>query len=106
MAYKDPPSSTVAPFSSFFLLPPLRHGRRDLARVDRPPQPYIIPSNHRSSFSTFQLSSTHAESNAIPLPTPFPFCADADELGLTADRPAQRESVHDSYPRRILKLSR
>ena len=39
-------------FSSFLLLPPLRHGRRDLARADRLPQPYIVPSDHRSSFAT------------------------------------------------------
>jgi len=100
---RAPPSCA---FFSFFLLPPPRNGRRDLARADRPPQPYIVPSNHRSSFSTFHLRSTRAESNPIPLPTPFPFCAAAGELGLTADRPAQRESVHDSYPRCILKLTR
>ena len=80
---RAPPSRA---FFSFFLLPPLRHGRRDLARADQPPQPYIVPSNHRSSFPTFQLSSTRAESNPIPLPTPFPFYAAAGELGLTADR--------------------
>ena len=102
---KTPRAPPSRAFSSFFLLPPFRHGRRDLARADRLRQPYIVPSNHRSSFSTFQLSSTRAESNPIPLPTPFPFCAAVGELVLTADRPAQRESVHASYPRRILKLT-
>jgi len=42
------------------------------------------------------------ESNPNLLPTPFPFCAAAGELGLTADRLAQRESVPNSYPGRIL----
>src|SRR6185437_10046329 len=83
-----------------------RHGRRDLARADRPPHPCIAPSNHPSSFATPQLSSTRAESNPNPFPSPFPFCAAAGELGLTSDRPAQRECVHESYPRSILKLSR
>ena len=46
---RAPPSR---PFSSFFLLPPLRHGRRDPARADRLTQPYIVPSDPRSSFAT------------------------------------------------------
>jgi len=47
---RAPPSRA---FSSFFLLlPPLRHGRRDPARADRLTQPYIVPSDHRSSFAT------------------------------------------------------
>ena len=44
------------------------------------------------------------ESNPNPFPTPFPFCAAADELRLTADRPAQRKAEHNSYPRSILTL--
>ena len=47
---RTPPSRA---FSSFFLLPPLRHGRRDPARADRLTQPCIAPSNHLNSFSTF-----------------------------------------------------
>ena len=38
-------------------------------------------------------------------PSPFPFCAAAGELGLTADRPTQRENVHESHPRSFLMLS-
>jgi hypothetical protein len=34
---------------------------------------------------------------------PFPFCAAAGELELTADRPAQKETEHYSYPKRILR---
>src|SRR6185503_18953290 len=63
-------------------------------------------SDHPASFSTLQLSSTRAESNPFPFSMPFPFCAAAGDLELTADRPALRETEHDSYPRRILKLSR
>ena len=37
---------------------------------------------------------------------PFPFCAAAGELGLTADRLTQRENVHESYPWSFLTLSR
>ena len=101
----SPRTPAVAQFLLFLPSSTVRHGRRDLAHADRPPQPRIAPSNHPSSFATPQLSSTRVESNPIPLPTPFPFCAAAGELGLTADRPAQRESEHDSYPRRILKLT-
>ena len=105
LAYKYPQSPAVAWLP---LLPPpaVRHGRRDLARADRPPQPCIAPSNHPRSFSTSQLCSTRAESNPNPSPSPFPFRAAAGELGLTADRPAQRETEHESYPRSILMLSR
>ena len=90
------------------LLPPsaVHHGQRDLARVDQPSQPRIAPSNHPSSFATLQLSSTRAESSPNPSPSPFPFRAAAGELGLTADRPTQRETVHESYPRSFLTLSR
>jgi hypothetical protein len=52
LAYKYPQNSTVA---RLLLLPPppaVCHGRRDLARADQPSQPYIVPSNHRSSFAT------------------------------------------------------
>src|SRR6185369_12122258 len=80
LAYKYPQNSSVA---RLLLLPPppaVRHGRRDLARADQPPQPYIAPSNHPRSFSTFQLSSTRMESKPNPFPTPFPFCAAAGEL--------------------------
>src|SRR6185437_7790390 len=77
LAYKDPQNPTVAPFFPFFLLPPLRHGRRDPALADRLAQPHIAPSDHRNSFATSQLSSTRAESNPNPLPKPFPFCAAA-----------------------------
>ena len=52
LAYKNPRAPPSRPFSSFFLLPPLRHGRRDPARADRLTQPYIAPSDHRSSFAT------------------------------------------------------
>ena len=96
LAYKYPQSSTVARLPLLLPPPAVRHGRRDLARVDRPPQPRIAPSNHPSSFATPQLSSTRAESNPNPFQSPFPFCAAVGELGLTADRPAQRESVHES----------
>ena len=94
------------PFFPFFLLPPLRHGRRDPALADRLAQPHIAPSDHRSSFATSQLSSTHAESNPNPLPKPFPFCAAAGELRLTADRPAPGKTEPDSYPRSIHELTR
>jgi len=40
------------PFFPFFLLPPLRHGRRDPALADRLAQPHIAPSDHRNSFAT------------------------------------------------------
>ena len=102
----SPRTPTVARFPLF--LPPatVRHGRRDLARADRPPQPRIAPSNHPSNFATLQLSSTHAESSPNPSPSPFPFLAAAGELGLAADRPTQREIMHESYPRSFLTLSR
>src|SRR6185369_1423448 len=93
-------------FSPFFLLPPLRHGRRDPALADRLAQPHIAPSDHRNSFATSQLRSTRAESSPNLLPTPFPFCAAAGELRLTADRPAPKKTEHDSYPRSFLELTR
>src|SRR6185503_11976823 len=46
---RAPPSR---PFFPFFLLPPLRHGRRDPAVADRLAQPHIAPSDHRNSFTT------------------------------------------------------
>ena len=46
---RTPPSRA---FSPFFLLPPLRHGRRDPALADRLAQPHIAPSDHRNSFAT------------------------------------------------------
>ena len=49
---KTPRTPPSRPFSSFFLLPPLRHGRRDPARADRLTQPCIAPSDHRNSFAT------------------------------------------------------
>ena len=103
---KTPSTPQSRPFFPFFLLPPLRHGRRDPARADRLAQPHIAPSDHRSSFATSQLSSMRAESNPNPLPTPFPFCAAAGELRLTADRPAPKETEPDSYPRSIHELTR
>ena len=106
LAYKYPQSPAVARLPLLLPPPAVRHGRRDLARADRPPQPRIAPSNHPRSFATPQLSSTHAESNPNPSPSPFPFRAAAGELGLTADRPTQRETVHESYPRSFLTLSR
>ena len=44
---RAPPSRA---FSSF-LLPPLRHGRRDPALADRLAQPHIAPSDQRNSFA-------------------------------------------------------
>ena len=104
-AYKEDPRPAVARLS--LLLPPsaVHHGQRDLARVDQPSQPRIAPSNHPSSFATPQLSSMRAESSPNLFPSPFPFRAAAGELGLIADRPTQRETVHESYPRRFLTLS-
>ena len=49
---KTPRTPQSRPFFPFFLLPPLRHGRRDPARADWLTQPYIAPSDHRSSFAT------------------------------------------------------
>ena len=49
---RTPRAPSSRTFSSFFLLPPLRHGRRDPARADQLTQPYIAPSDHRSSFVT------------------------------------------------------
>jgi hypothetical protein len=49
---KTPRNPRSRPFFLFFLLPPLRHGRRDPARADRLAQPHIAPSDHRRSFST------------------------------------------------------
>ena len=103
---KTPRTPQSRPFFPFFLLPPLRHGRRDPALADRLAQPHIAPSDHRSSFATSQLSSTRAESNPNPLPKPFPFCAAAGELRLTADRPAPGKTEPDSYPRSIHELTR
>ena len=104
-AYKLPQSPAVARLP--LLLPPstVRHGRRDLARADWPPQPRTAASIHPSSFATPQSSSTCAESSPNPSPSPFPFRAAAGELGLTADRPTQRETVHENYPRSFLTLS-
>ena len=49
---KTPRTPQSRPFSSFFFLPPLRHGRRDPALADRLAQPHIAPSDHRNSFAT------------------------------------------------------
>ena len=49
---KTPRTPPSRPFSSFFFLPPLRHGRRDPALADRLAQPHIAPSDHRNSFAT------------------------------------------------------
>ena len=103
---KTPSTPQSRPFSPFFLLPPLRHGRRDPALADRLAQPHIAPSDHRNSFATSQLRSTRAESSPNLLPTPFPFCAAAGELRLTADRPAPKKTEHDSYPRSFHELTR
>src|SRR6185436_7544317 len=103
---KTPSTPQSRPFSPFFLLPPLRHGRRDPALADRLAQPHIAPSDHRNCFATSQLRSTRAESSPNLLPTPFPFCAAAGELRLTADRPAPKKTEHDSYPRSFLELTR